>query len=136
MKIQTWWRRTRARLGDDRGSTPIELAIVAPAVLLLVLGAIQVCLIFHANTLAHAAAQQGVDAARAYQAGTDAGTQRAQQFLDQAGGDFLHDTSVSTSSNGSQIEVVVQATPLSILPGHWFAISQTVSGPREIVTTP
>lgn len=134
MKIQAWWRGMRARLGDDRGSSPIELAIVAPAVLIFMLAAIQVCLILHANTLAHAAAQQGVDAARAYQSTDDAGTQRAQQFLNQAGGDFLRDTNVHTVSTGNQIEVTVQATPLSILPGHWFAISQVVAGPREVTS--
>lgn len=126
--------RWRTPLADDRGSSPLELAIVMPAVLLLIVGAIQGCLIWHANGLALAAAQQGVDAARAYDAAPEAGTARAAAFLDQAAVDFLDQRQVTITGDGTQVAVTVRAEPLSLLPGRWFPVTQTATGPREIIT--
>lgn len=133
--IREFAHRWRAWLGDDRGSSPLELAIVAPGVLLLILGAIQACLIWHANDLALAAAQQGVDAARAYDAAPEAGTARATTFLDQAARDFLGNRQITVTTNGAQVAVTVRAEPLSLLPDRWFTVNQTATGPQEVITT-
>jgi Flp pilus assembly protein TadG len=130
------WARRRARWRDDRGSAPIELAIVAPAVLLLVLGVIQACLVFHARNLALAAAQQGTDAARAYDAPPGAGPTRARSFLDQAAGDSLTAVTISTGADAGQVSVTVTGTAISLIPGMAFHVTQTSSGPREVVTAP
>jgi len=50
-------RRTRLpaslrTLGDDRGGTALEMAICAPAVLLLLYAALQVCLLSYARSCA------------------------------------------------------------------------------------
>ena len=109
---------------------------MAPAVLLLVFGVLQACLVFHARSIALAAAQQGVDAARAYDAPAGSGTARAQTFAARAAGDSLTGVTVSTSSDGTQVSVTVAGTAISLLPGIRFNISQTSSGPRERVTAP
>jgi Flp pilus assembly protein TadG len=130
---RTRWRRF---IRIDRGSAPLELAIVAPAVLLLVFGVLQTCLVFHARQIALAAAQQGADAARAYDAPAGAGTARAQAFLSQAAGDSLVATSVTVTASAGQVAVTVEGSAISLLPGVSFHIWQTSAGPREVVTTP
>src|SRR5690606_8607282 len=88
-----WGTRRRAPRWRDRGAAPIELAIVWPAILLLVFGAVQVATYFTARTVALSAAQVGVTAARGYDATDADGRDRAEAFLAQAG-DWLVDWQV------------------------------------------
>ncbi len=71
--------------GLDRGTAPVEFAIVASAVLALTFLVIQVGLVLYARTIALAAASQGANAARGYGATDAAGHARATTFIDQAG---------------------------------------------------
>ena len=96
----------------------LEIAILAPALLLLIFSIVQAGLWFYARSLALAAAQEGVTSARAYGADPDTGISRAQSFLDQQAGDSLTDTSVSsTGSTATTVRIEVSGRALSVLPG-------------------
>ena len=102
----------------DDGSASLEIAILGPALLLLVFAIVQAGLWFYARSLALAAAQEGVAAARAYEASGDAGVARARSFLDQAAGDSLQAATVSRAgSTATTARVEVRGLALSVLPG-------------------
>ena len=71
--------RANRRTGTepDRGSSTLEIAILGPALLLLIFGVVQAALWFYARNLALAAVQEGADAARGYQASADAGVHQS-----------------------------------------------------------
>lgn len=78
-------RRRLLSGGADRGANPVELAVVMPAVLLLLFGSVQVAIGFLARSTAMHAAQSGVNAQRVHQAPAGAGVARATAFLTAAG---------------------------------------------------
>jgi Flp pilus assembly protein TadG len=74
---------------DEDGSVSLELAVIFPAVLLLIIAAVQAGLLFHARHLAQAAAQEGLRATRQYDGTTTTGQQAAAGLLTQSAGDLL-----------------------------------------------
>src|SRR3954468_14627745 len=83
--------RTPRRWAHERdgGSASLEIAILAPALLLLTFVVVQAGLWFYARNLALAAAQEGVTAGRAYNAPAGVGPARARAFLAEQTGDSL-----------------------------------------------
>ncbi len=126
-------RRPR-RLGD-RGSTPVEFAIVASAMLILAFSVVQAGLVYYAHSLALGAATQGANTARGYGSSAGAGQAKAQQFLNQAG-DGLLAQNITASRTGAQATVVVTGKAVSVLPGLTFTVTKTAHGPVERVTAP
>lgn len=121
----------------DRGSVSLELAIVFPALLLIVTALIQYALWFHARSLALAAAQQGVSVAGAYHSTPAAGRGSALAFIADHGANTLlnPDATASTPATG-QVQVVVTGRSVSVLPGvAGIAVSQSAAGPLERFTT-
>jgi hypothetical protein len=108
-----------------------------PAILILLFVSLQTAAWFLARTTALNAAQEAVNAQRAYQAGEGVGEQRAEEFLDQAG-EWLVDAQVEVSAVGpADTEVsatvagqAIRVVPLVPLP----AISETAHGTVERVT--
>ncbi|OJV58274.1 MAG: hypothetical protein BGO38_08840 [Cellulomonas sp. 73-145] len=129
--------RPHQRTTGDRGSVSLELAIVFPALLLIVTALIQYALWFHARSLALAAAQQGVSVARAYHSTPAAGRGSALAFIADHGADTLLNADVTTASPAAgQVQVVVTGRSVSVLPGvAGFAVSQSAAGPLERFTT-
>jgi Flp pilus assembly protein TadG len=126
----------RGRFGD-RGSASIEFAITAVAVLAIIFAAIQGACWFWARSIALAAAQEGADAQRAYNAPPGAGQTKADAFITSAG-DSLSGTTITVISDAQQVQVTVTGHCLSIIPGfcNAFPITATVHGTVERVTTP
>lgn len=122
----------------ERGSASLEIAILAPALLALTFAVVQAGLWFHARSLALAAAQEGVTAARAYHAPTDAGPTRARAFLTQQAGDSLLGATVTTAgTTATVVRVTVRGHALSVLPGvRGPTITQSAQAGRERFTTP
>ncbi|CAL8978645.1 hypothetical protein CELL_02922 [Cellulomonas sp. T2.31MG-18] len=121
----------------DRGSVSLELAIVFPALLLIVTALIQYALWFHARSLALAAAQQGVSVARAYHSTPAAGRGSALAFIADHGADTLlnPDATASNPATG-QVQVIVTGRSVSVLPGlAGIVVSQSAAGPLERFTT-
>ena len=122
----------------DGGSASLEIAILAPALLLLTFVVVQAGLWFYARNLALAAAQEGVTAGRAYNAPATAGPVRARAFLAEQAGDSLTGTTVSSAgTTGAVVRITVTGHSLSVLPGlPGIAITQSAQGTREHFTVP
>ncbi len=131
-RLRLWGRRVATR--DDRGSSPVEMAIVAGGMILLTFAVIQVGLVFYARSIALAAATQGVNAARGYNAVDSAGVADARKFLDQAG-DGLTNQSIDVRRVGNEVTVTVTGNAISVLPGLTFQVNQSARGSVERVTT-
>jgi Flp pilus assembly protein TadG len=128
-------RRWRAR-GQD-GSVSLEIAILAPALLLLVFSIVQGGLWFHARNLAQAAAQKGAAAGAAYNATTAEAVARARSFLSENAGDSLTSTSVTAAgSTTAFVRIEVTGRALSVLPGvPGLTVTQDALVPVERFTT-
>lgn len=122
----------------DGGSASLEIAILGPVLLLLIFSIVQTGLWFYARSLALAAAQEGVNAARAYQADPADGTARARMFLTEHAGDSLAATSVTAAgTTPTQVRIQVRGRALSVLPGvPGMTVSQSAHAPVERFTTP
>ncbi|MFY1635471.1 TadE/TadG family type IV pilus assembly protein [Solwaraspora sp. WMMB335] len=123
----------------DRGASPVELAILMPAILLLLFASIQVAALFLARTVALSAAQQAVSAERGYDAlgsgnaGTDVGAQRAAEFLADAG-DWLDADPLPApvvGPDGQYVSYTVSGKALSLVPWVEFTVSETANGEIE-----
>jgi Flp pilus assembly protein TadG len=114
----------------------VEIAILFPALLLIVTAIVQYGLWFHARSVALAAAQEGVAAAATYQAAPGRGADRARTFLDDHAGDTLRDVEViQTAPATGQVVVQVTGRALSLLPGVVGpAVSQSAQAPVERFT--
>lgn len=102
-----------------------------PALLLLVFAVIQFALYAHAQHVALAAAQEGVAAARAYQATDQAGHDRAADSLDRLGPTILRDTAVDVARTPDEVTVTVRGHAASILGIFGFEVREQARGPIE-----
>lgn len=127
----------RDRGPRDAGTASVEIAILFPVLLLVITAIVQYGLWFHARSLALAAAQQGVTAARLYNADPAAGPERARAFIENHGSDTLTDVTATAISPGAdQVGVLVAGRALSVLPGiPGLTVTQSAAGPIERFTT-
>ncbi|WP_320067474.1 TadE family protein [Micromonospora sp. RTGN7] len=132
-------RRRLAGSAADRGANPVELAVVMPAILVLLFASIQAAVWFVARATALNAAQSAVNAQRVHQAPAGAGEARAVAFLN-AAGDWL----VGWDSPGpdcvididtTEVVCTVTGTSLSVIPLVSFPVRQTAHGTVERWTT-
>lgn len=131
-------RTRRWRLGAERGSATVELAVIFPVFLILLFIGVQAALWYHARSLCLSAAQAGVRAGRVQGAGPDEGTTAARNFIIRTGGDSVSDTQVSASATVATLRVEVSATAPKVipLPGLSFTVTQSAEGGRDRFTTP
>ncbi|MCW3813591.1 pilus assembly protein [Micromonospora sp. DR5-3] len=130
-------RRRLAADGTDRGANPVELAVVMPAILVLLFGSIQVAAWFVARSTALHAAQSGVNAQRVLEAPAGAGEARAARFLRTAG-DWLvgwDETGPTCVTGATEVTCTVTGRSLSVVPGVSFPVRQTAHGTVERWTT-
>lgn len=120
---------------DERGSATLQLVILFPALLLAFFAAVQAGLVYQAQAVALAAAEEGARVASTENGTAGAGRNAAAAFASRAGGSWLQGQSVSGSRGAARATVTVTGTSLSILPGYaGFAISQSASLPVERIT--
>lgn len=118
--------RSAVRSGEG-GVTSTELAVLMPVVIALVLVPFQVGLWWHATQVAHAAAQEAVDAAQTLD-GTEAdGMAVATWFLDQAG--HLTDTDVTVTRSDETVTAHVTGVAPRLLFD--WSVTATATGPVE-----
>jgi Flp pilus assembly protein TadG len=101
-----------------------------PVLLLLLMVVIQVALWYHASSLADAAAQDGVRAARVQGASAADGIDRANQLLDQTGSSIIvaRQVTASRTTDLARVEVqghCIELVPFLTLPVHAVAESST-----------
>ncbi|WP_395110239.1 TadE/TadG family type IV pilus assembly protein [Actinomadura sp. SCN-SB] len=128
-------RRTRDQ--HDRGSVTLEVVILAPGILLLLAVILQAAWWYMARSAAHAAAAEGVRAARILGAPPGAGADAARRFAaDVAAGQLRQVTADTSGSDATTVAVTVRAQAPTFLPGFDLGVSQTVRAPRERFTVP
>ncbi|CAN5175612.1 hypothetical protein BH11ACT1_BH11ACT1_27670 [soil metagenome] len=124
-----------ARLAEDRGSATVQIVVLMPALFLLMFTGMQAALIYHARTVAIAAAQEGARTAAAQYSSAAAGDVAAGQFIASAGGeDVLHGVTITATRDATTASVVVTGTTMSVVPGWIPQIVQSASAPVERVT--
>ncbi|WP_232290190.1 TadE/TadG family type IV pilus assembly protein [Micromonospora sp. ATCC 39149] len=133
-------RRRLTGGGAERGANPVELAVVMPAILVLLFASIQVAAWFVARATALNAAQSAVNAQRLHEAPAGAGEARAVDFLT-AAGDWLvgwdqpGPACVTTIADTAEVICTVSGDSLSVIPGVSFPVRQTAHGTVERWTT-
>lgn len=113
--------RVSTRLGEDRGASATELAIVMPVLIILVLLPMHVALWWHAKQVADLAAEEAVDTAQIADRGAADGEQVARQLLGQVG--HLTNVSIEVNVNGDTVTARVSGTPrFRVIPGPWDVV--------------
>ncbi|MEV4170175.1 TadE family protein [Nonomuraea sp. NPDC049709] len=121
----------------DRGSVTAEAMITLPVVMSAILACMQVCLLFFAQSVALAAAQHGVRAARAYGASHGSGAGVAKRYAEQTASGFLTSISAASTGDASTVRIVVRGHSLSLVPFlPSIDVSEEAAGPIERFTTP
>jgi|GEM_PF-1736076 len=124
-------RGRRVGVGDDRGASAAQLALVTPLFMLLLLLIVQVVLVERAHQVAASAARQATDAARARGAAPDAGQARAQLVLDQLGPAGLLHPTVTLDAGPDTVTVTVSGQAPSLIPGLHPTITARSAGVLE-----
>jgi hypothetical protein len=116
----------------DRGSSTIEMAILWPAVVAMLFGAIQTACYFTARTVALTAAQTAVTAERQLGAGQGVGERYAADLIARSG-DWLRETTIEGPEYaGDGVTYHVRGEAISLVP--WlatFEVNQTAHGTLE-----
>ncbi len=111
------------RAHRERGSTSIQMVVLMPALFALMFMGMQAALIYHARSIAIAAAQEGARAAGARGGSVSGATAAAAAFVASAGGgDVLRSVSAT---------VTVSGAALSVVPGWSPRITQSATVPVE-----
>jgi hypothetical protein len=113
----------------DRGATSTEVVIVFPAVLVVVLLALQFGLLLHAGQIAEAAAQEAVEAAQAEGGGTEQGYAAARSLLSDLGG--LRAPLIDVRRTAVTVTSTVTGRAQQVVPGFSTAVSGSAQGPVE-----
>ena len=125
------------RATPDGGGVTLELAILAPVLVLLVFTVVQLALWSFARSLALGAAQEGLAAARVESGTVQAGRTTAHDFLTRTGPDSLLAPAVVVRVTPSAVEVEVSGRAQSVLPGvSGLPVLQRARGPVERFTRP
>lgn len=116
---------------DEHGQSSVSQILLMPIFLMMIFGIVQIGMIYHANNVAHAAADAAYNAARLDGASAASGRAAAGTFLDGYGTTF-NAGSVNVNRSAADVEVVVTGKAPSIVP-LWdgLTIHQEVSGPTE-----
>lgn len=121
---------SRLRSAED-GSVSAEVAVAAPALMILILIAVQFGLWYHASNVARSAAQEGVRAARVEGATAADGEEEARRFLAEAGSKVVGDSGVTATRDASSARVEVRGTAAGVLPGIHLPVKAAVQSPVE-----
>ena len=126
-------RAKRRRAGGDRGAGSAEIVIAVPLLMLLILLVIQFAVWEHAESIAHATAEEALAAARVQGGTVASGQQRAAQVISQIGSSVLTGPQVSVTMTPADVTVEVTGTAERVLPvpGLSFPVTVTVTGPVE-----
>ncbi|MEO3939217.1 TadE family protein [Dermatophilaceae bacterium Soc4.6] len=119
----------------DHGSASIQLVVLMPALFSVMFLGMQGALVYHARTVAMAAAQEGARTAAGLTGTAPAGAQDAYSFIADAGGaDVLEAPQVTTSRSATTATVTVTGVSLSVIPGWSLIVTQSASVSVERIT--
>ena len=117
----------------DRGALSLELAFLAPLVMMLIFGIVQLGFYWYARDVALTAAQQGVETARLQGATPGEGNDRSWDLLHRTGSSITG-PAVTASQSGTTVQVTVSGQVTSWIPGLSFHVSQSAHAAKERVT--
>lgn len=132
--------RSRVRRGgSDRGASAVELAIVAPGLLLLIFLSIQAGLYYYGRVVAQQAAREGVSQLRLAQDKATADTvtedlrEGVEAYARTVGRETLLDPDADSSYDVEEgtVSVTVTGRVISLVPGLDLTVSQQVTGEIE-----
>lgn len=126
-----WGSPGRRFPAGENGSVSTEVVVAAPALMLLILMAVQFGLWYHASNVARSAAREGVRAARVEGATALDGEVEARDFLAQLGGAIDDEPEVSASRDLEVARVEVRGTAVSIVPGIRLPVRAVSESPVE-----
>ena len=115
----------------ERGEVTTTV-LAMPIAMLLILVVVQAALVFHAQALVDAAAQDGVEAGQGKPADEAAIHSTVQSIFDGSAGNLLSNVDVYVQAESARLSVTVQATVKSLIPGYSPTVSSTAAGPREV----
>lgn len=121
---------------SERGETMVQTVIVAPALFVLIMGILQFAIVAHAQNVAKAAAQEGVAAARRFDADAADGYAAANSALSGLGPRMLNERRVKVNRTQESASVTITGRVLSLVPGFKPAVSETATGPVERYVAP
>lgn len=125
------------RSSQDQGAVSAEVVIALPVVMLTILACMHFCLLFFAQSVALAAAQEGVRGARADGGSRTAGATVARSYAERTAGGFLHSISASSGGNAATVRVTVRGRSLSLVPFlPSIEITEEAAGAVEQFTIP
>jgi hypothetical protein len=115
----------------DGGYSTIEAVVTLPAVILFTMLVVQYALVWHGRHVAQAAAQDGLRAARTYQARADAGQAAASSYLAKVAPNLITNPTVTTTRTATTITVRIGGQILSVIPLAAFPVTAVAAGPVE-----
>nr|WP_231929603.1 TadE/TadG family type IV pilus assembly protein [Micromonospora inositola] len=124
-------RRTRRRLGGDRGSVTTEVVLYAPLLMLLVLLGVQFATWGLAHLAVQHAANHAVQTTRVYQGTTTAGQADANTVLTQLAGSLVNDRQVSVTRTQERTTVRISGTAPRVVPFLRLRVATTAAAPTE-----
>lgn len=123
--------RPRCRREDDGGYSIVEAAITLPAVILFTMLVVQWALLWHGRHVVESAVQDGVRAARAYQATAGDGQRSAQTYLQSVAPTLVTSPQVEVSRTATSVTVRIRAGVISVIPGGSFQVEESGTAPVE-----
>lgn len=123
-------RRSHCR--GERGALSLELAFLAPLIMMLIFGIIQLGFYWYARDVALTAAQQGVETARLQGSSPAQGSARTWDLLRRTGGSITGPQVLATQ-DGTTVVVTVSGQVDCWIPGLAFHVSQTARAAKEQV---
>jgi hypothetical protein len=109
----------------------VEASITLPVLILFTMLVVQWALIWHGRHVAEAAAQDGLRAARGYQATAASGQNAAENYLQAVAPRLLTSPQVDVTRTATTVTVQIHAGVLSVLPGSGFDVDETAAAPVE-----
>lgn len=126
-------RRSRGSPGE-RGSSPVELVLVAPVLMLVIFLVVQTALYFYARQVLLAAAEQADRAARSAASPALAlgeSTAAGLGYVHSLGPDLVSAPTFTLTRTATTATVVITGRAVSIIPGLALPIRAVSSGPLE-----
>lgn len=127
-------RTPRRSPRSERGSVTVEMVVLAPMLMLLLLGGVHAGLAFHARSIAIAAAQTGARTAAAHTSSLTSGISAARTFATQHGDTALGGVSVTGQRTATTVTITVSGHSPALVPGLDTTISQSALLPVERIT--
>jgi Flp pilus assembly protein TadG len=119
------------RSNRDDGYSVLEAAIVLPVVFFLLMIIVQWAIVWHARSVASAAAQEGLRTTAAYQSTAAAGKADTINYLTQVAPHALPKPQITVTRNATTASVRVHASVMTVIPFGHFSVNESVSGPVE-----